>query len=162
MQREAHTVAIPQPAAGAAATYVVRGAGPELLVACSAVLVASVAVANRMAQLRVVSAGGAELARLVAPSGNIAAGLTLRASWGYGLGRGSDTLPTGALVTTQALPLLVLPEGSMVIVAVDNIDAGDQLSGLSVTVMRDGDDEGAQPERAASLGLSVSVPAVPV
>lgn len=141
MPLSSHSIALPRPAAGANLVYTVQGAGPEVLLAVRAQLLTSAVVANRLLLARVLDAGGLVLAEAALPTGNIAAGTTVRGSWGRGFTRGSDVLPSGPTVAENGLPELLLPEGCTVVVVVDNADAGDQLSLGAVTVLRESDED---------------------
>lgn len=158
MRYEPHTVSVPLPAAGANAVYVTGGDGLELLTVVRAQLVASAVVKNRRLLLSVLNPGGAVIMEMVADNASLVAGATLRATWGYGLATGVQVLASGPRTASPSLPYLLLQPGSQVQVVIDNADAGDQLSGVTVTVLRECPDEGEPDALHEPLRVGLAMP----
>lgn len=121
-----------QPAAGALATRRIPGETYEAIVTARSVLTTSAVVANRFPGLDVLDGDGTLIFRVNSPTA-VVASTTRRTYWAERFGAvvtsasGDESLPfSGAL----------FPPGCAFRFNVDTIDAGDQLSLLSLVVWR--------------------------
>jgi hypothetical protein len=126
-------VDVPQPAAGANASFTVDGSNYVRVIAARARLTTSVTVANRFVTLDYVDARAVVRASSGASVAVPASQTNQQHDWHYNRGAGSS----GAGATTVS-PLLFtfLPPGFVIRFTVANIDGTDQLSSLSLYLER--------------------------
>lgn len=123
--------AISNPAAGANFTYTVPPGPPVSLQAINATLVTSAAVANRRVLFQVKDASG-NLDTEVQGSGIVPASTTLNAF--LSLGNTNNPNSTSGISLGPVPPVTMQP-GWTLSSAISLIDAGDQLSAITVTVL---------------------------
>jgi hypothetical protein len=125
-------IPLADPAAGAAATYRIPGETWECIHTARFTYVASVAVANRFLTVDLLDGDSAPFARIMSPTA-LTAGLTRSITYAHGLG---DFTVSAGGEETAPLPKLVLPPGFTVQLTAVSIDAGDQISDVSIYVTR--------------------------
>lgn len=125
-------VYVPSPAAGGNWSYKVDGRYSERLIAVRFVLVTSAVVANRFPVLYLQDANGVNVL-------SVWAGGTVPASKTNGVNLAQTyTLQSnyGGAETFGPLPDLLIPSGYTLASVVQNIDVGDTLTGIVLTVQR--------------------------
>jgi hypothetical protein len=122
---------VAQPAAGADFSFAVPGESSWGLVAVSATLVTSAAVANRVPVLRFTDGSNVYFRKPALAA--ITATLTTQVSWVPELGSDQTALSGGAL--TVPLPTVYLAPGNVIACSTTAIDVGDQWSNVVVTAV---------------------------
>ena len=126
------TVIVPDPAAGAVWSHTVDGRWFERLVSARWVLTTSAVAANRFPVLYLTDANGEKVL-------SVWAGGTITASESKGVNlmdAVSIQSDYGGLETFGPMPNRIVPPGYTWTATVENIDAGDQQSGIVLTVDR--------------------------
>lgn len=116
------------PAAGADFTHVFGGAYIRRIIAISAQLVTSAAVANRQVRLDVSSSEGRVLSVPLVAS--VTASLTTQLSWAEGITPPNTALFDNCLVA--GFPALVVPAGFSIASVTQGIDVADQYSNVLI------------------------------
>jgi hypothetical protein len=124
-------VDVPQPGAGAAASFLVDGPWSVRVIAARARLTTSAAVANRFVSLDYVDARSNVRASSGASVAVPASQTNQQHEWHYN--RAAASSGSGA-ATASPLLFAFLPPGMTVRFTVANVDAADQLSGLTLWV----------------------------
>jgi hypothetical protein len=129
---EPETPTAAQPAAGASVTVAMPGAVRWYLQAVCFRLVADANVAARTPIVTVLDGTGVARAR-VAAGFSTSAGTTVDYTFAHGLAEWDSG---GTTIASGPGPVLFMQDGDSIVISVDGVQAGDQLSRVRVTVLQ--------------------------
>lgn len=125
-------VALPQPAAGAGASYVLPESQYSTVLAVAFRLVTSATAATRVPTVTITDGSGVAIVSVAAGKSQIA---TLTGDYSFVVGLGEwDAASTAVL--SGPLPAFPLDGGDTIVIGVNAIDAADQLSRVRVTLLQ--------------------------